>query len=140
VPGSLRTTAMSASSVSLAWNAATDNVKVVRYDVYRSIGTATLTKIGSTTMATTFVDPNVTEKTDYRYRVRAYDAAGNYSSSSILSVTTPSASSIRVWSAFGSYAKGEIVTHLGNTYRCVQDYKGEGDPNWIYAPSLWVRL
>lgn len=138
-PGNLVSTAATASSVSLAWSASTDNVGVVRYDIWRGVGTGALSKIG-TSSTPAFADINVGEKTTYRYQVRAYDAAGNSSSSSILGVTTPAASSVRVWSPFGDYTEGEIVTHLGNTYRALQDYTGEGDPNWIYADSLWVRL
>lgn len=47
---------------------------------------------------------------------------------------------LRVWSALGSYEEGELVTHQGDTYRALQDYVGEGDPDWIYADSLWVRV
>src|SRR5512132_4167411 len=35
VPGGLRSTGVTSSSVSLAWNASTDNVGVTGYDVYR---------------------------------------------------------------------------------------------------------
>jgi hypothetical protein len=47
---------------------------------------------------------------------------------------------MRVWSAVGSYEQGELVRYQGSTYRAVKDYTGVGDPNWIYADSLWVRL
>lgn len=51
---------------------------------------------------------------------------------------TPAAS--HVWSALGSYEKGDLVTHRGDSYRALQDYVGEGDPDWIYADSLWERV
>ena len=56
----------------LSWSAATDNVGVVGYDVYRS-GTAA--PIGSTT-STTFTDQDAAPRTAYTYSVVARDAAG----------------------------------------------------------------
>ncbi|MEV4946372.1 glycosyl hydrolase family 8 [Streptomyces sp. NPDC053755] len=83
-PGGLRTTASSSTSVSLAWNAATDNVAVTGYDVYR--GGAL---VGSTT-GTSHTDTGLTASTPYGYTVKARDAAGNRSAaSSTLTVTTP---------------------------------------------------
>ncbi|MDH2429114.1 glycosyl hydrolase family 18 protein [Sphaerisporangium sp. TRM90804] len=75
-PGSLRSTGTSSSSVSLAWNASTDNVGVTGYNVYRNgtqVGTAT---------GTTYTDSGLSASTSYTYTVRARDAAGNQSSAS----------------------------------------------------------
>ncbi|HCT77791.1 MAG TPA: hypothetical protein DGT23_14610, partial [Micromonosporaceae bacterium] len=83
-PGNLRTTSVSSSSVSLAWDASTDNVGVTGYDVFRD-GVARGTATGAT-----FTD-SVSPATSYVYTVRARDAAGNVSGqSSALPVTTPS--------------------------------------------------
>ncbi|MCF2535587.1 glycoside hydrolase family 6 protein [Streptomyces sp. FB2] len=85
-PTGLRATAKTASSVSLAWTAATDNVGVTGYDVYRDG-----TRVGSTTAGTTYTDTGLSAATAYGYTVRARDAAGNVSAASTaLSVTTES--------------------------------------------------
>ncbi|MFD6313672.1 glycoside hydrolase family 6 protein [Streptomyces nigra] len=83
-PTGLRATAKTASSVSLAWTAATDNVGVTGYDVYRDG-----TRVGSTTAGTMYTDTGLSAATAYSYTVRARDAAGNVSAASTaLSVTT----------------------------------------------------
>ena len=41
------------------------------------------------------------------------------------------------WNPTGSYSAGDRVTFEGSTYEAVQSHTGNGDPNWIYAPSLW---
>ncbi|GII31395.1 glycosyl hydrolase family 18 protein [Planotetraspora mira] len=83
VPGNLRVTGTTTSSVSLAWNASTDNVAVTGYDVYRG-GTLVTTVTG-----TSFTDSGLAAGTAYSYTVRARDAAGNLSAnSSAVSGTT----------------------------------------------------
>jgi chitinase len=82
-PGSLHSTGVTASSVSLAWNASTDNVGVTGYDVYRGS-----TKVG-TVPGTSYTDTGLTASTTYSYTVKAHDAAGNVSAASnAVSVTT----------------------------------------------------
>ncbi|MDF5752101.1 glycosyl hydrolase family 18 protein [Spongiactinospora sp. TRM90649] len=85
VPGNLRSTGVTATSVSLAWNASTDNVAVTGYEVYR--GTTLVTTTNGTT--TTYTDTGLTAATTYQYTVRARDAAGNRSeASNQISATT----------------------------------------------------
>ncbi|SDH05060.1 glycosyl hydrolase family 18 protein [Nonomuraea jiangxiensis] len=76
VPGNLRSTGVTSNSVSLAWNASTDNVAVTGYEVYRA-GTLVTTVTG-----TTYTDTGRTANTSYTYTVRARDAAGNRSANS----------------------------------------------------------
>ena len=76
VPGNLRSTGVTTGSVSLAWNAATDNVGVTGYDVYR--GGTLVTTVGGTT----YTDTGRAPATSYTYTVRARDAAGNLSGTS----------------------------------------------------------
>ncbi|MFI9593199.1 glycosyl hydrolase family 18 protein [Nonomuraea sp. NPDC052265] len=76
VPGNLRSTGVSNNSVSLAWNASTDNVAVTGYEVYRG-GTLVTTVTG-----TSHTDTGLSANTAYSYTVRARDAAGNRSSDS----------------------------------------------------------
>ena len=71
------------TSTNLAWTAATDNVGVTGYDVYR--GTTLLT----TVTGTTYTASGLTASTAYTFTVRAKDAAGNVSASSnTVNVTT----------------------------------------------------
>ena len=44
------------------------------------------------------------------------------------------------WSPTGTYAAGDRVTFGGATFEAVQSHAGVGDPNWIYAPSLWKQV
>ncbi|MEV3991647.1 cellulase family glycosylhydrolase [Streptomyces sp. NPDC049837] len=84
-PAGLAGTARTAASVSLSWTAATDNVRVTGYDVYR--GTARVNAAPVT--GTTYTDTGLTPSTAYTYAVRARDAAGNVSAPSApVSVTT----------------------------------------------------
>ncbi|AUG81319.1 chitinase [Kitasatospora sp. MMS16-BH015] len=82
-PGHLRSTATTSSSVSLAWDAATDNVGVVAYDVYQ--GGALVQTVAGTSATVTGLAP----ATAYAFTVKARDAADNASpASNQLSVTT----------------------------------------------------
>ncbi|MQA26206.1 MAG: chitinase [Micromonosporaceae bacterium] len=82
-PANLRSTGSTSSSVSLAWNASTDNVGVTGYEVYRGS-----TKV-ATVSGTSHTDTGLTANTTYSYTVKARDAAGNLSpASNQLSVTT----------------------------------------------------
>lgn len=74
-----------ATSITLVWNAASDNVGVIGYNVYRG---ATLL---GTTSDRTFVDSGLTSSTAYSYTVRALDTDANLSpASSTLNVSTTS--------------------------------------------------
>ncbi|WP_435211326.1 endo alpha-1,4 polygalactosaminidase [Streptomyces sp. bgisy034] len=75
-PSGLSATGATSSSVSLSWNASTDNVLVTGYDVYRGG-----TKVG-TAPGTSYTDSGLTAATTYQYQVRAKDDAGNVSAAS----------------------------------------------------------
>jgi endoglucanase len=79
VPANLRVTATTSNSVSLAWNASTDDVSgVTGYQVFR--GTST-TPVGSPT-GLTFTDTGLTASTTYSYTVRAVDGTNKVSAAS----------------------------------------------------------
>lgn len=86
VPGGLAAPSKTATTVNLAWSAATDNSGgsgVAGYDVYRN-GSL----VGSPS-ATQYTDGGLTASTAYTYTVRARDNAGNASAQSgSISVTT----------------------------------------------------
>jgi hypothetical protein len=82
-PGSLRSTGKSSSSVSLAWNASTDNVGVTAYDVHS--GSQQVVSVSGTSATVSGLAPS----TSYTFTVRARDAAGNGSAASnAVTVTT----------------------------------------------------
>ncbi len=79
VPTGLASTAQSSTSITLDWNASTDNPGgsgVAGYDVYRDGAL-----VGSPT-ATAYTDSALTPATTYSYRARARDNAGNPSAQS----------------------------------------------------------
>ncbi|QJD83896.1 DUF4832 domain-containing protein [Cohnella herbarum] len=75
-PSNLSVAGKTASSISLSWTAATDNVGVVGYDIYRGgsyVGTST---------TTAYTDTGLAASTAYSYFVKAKDAANNISAAS----------------------------------------------------------
>jgi len=91
-PANLTAPSTTASSVSLAWSASTDNVGVTGYQILRAPGTSggTFAQIGTST-TTSFVNTGLTASTSFRYQVRATDAAGNVSAvSNTVTATTQS--------------------------------------------------
>jgi chitodextrinase len=85
-PGVLSASGVSSSLVSLGWGAASDNVGVVGYDVFRD-GVLLASVAGG---VLSFDDATVVGDTGYDYWVVARDAAGNVSPlSNTVSVVTP---------------------------------------------------
>ncbi|HKH20709.1 MAG TPA: Ig-like domain-containing protein, partial [Gammaproteobacteria bacterium] len=84
-PTNLTANAFSDSQVDLSWNAATDNVGVTSYLIYRN---GTLVAVAGE--VTHYSDTTTAPLTSYQYEIRARDAAGNVSgASTTASVTTP---------------------------------------------------
>ncbi|RJG21913.1 chitinase [Paenibacillus thiaminolyticus] len=85
-PTDLRLIGKTATSVSLAWSPATDNIGVTGYEVYRDQTLATATS------ATSAIVTGLAPETAYSFSVKAKDAAGNVSPpSAALNVTTSAA-------------------------------------------------
>jgi chitodextrinase len=138
-PTGLTATAVSASRINLSWIAATDNVGVTGYRIFRN--GSLLDTVGN---VTTYASTGLAASTTYSYAVRALDAAGNVSGQSTaanattpavsdttapttptgLAATTLSASRIRLsWSAstdnvavtgYRVYRNGAFLATLGN--------------------------
>ena len=86
VPANLRVTGTTAASVSLAWNASTDDVSgVTGYQVFRGA-----TQVGTPT-GLTFTDTGLTASTTYSYTVRAVDGTAKVSAASAAVNATTSA-------------------------------------------------
>ncbi|WP_236725122.1 fibronectin type III domain-containing protein [Amycolatopsis orientalis] len=76
VPGNVRSTGTTETTVVLAWDAATDNVGVTGYDVYNGANLA------KSVTGTTVTVEGLTADTEYTFTVVAKDAAGNKSAPS----------------------------------------------------------
>lgn len=84
-PGALAAVAVTNDTVRFTWNAATDGAGgVAGYNIYRD------GKVVATLAAdnTTYTDTSLSGFTQYRYKVEAFDAAGNRKTSGDLAVTT----------------------------------------------------
>ncbi|QPW48256.1 chitin-binding protein [Bacillus thuringiensis] len=136
-PKGLHSMGTTASSVDLMWSPSDDNVGVYHYDIYREIE-GTMKKI-ATSNTTSYMDNNLLANKTYKYVVKAVDVAGNESvQSDIFTITTKTESvSYGEWDAKKAYKKGDRVLYEGKVYEAVQNHQGNGDPNWIYALSLW---
>ena len=82
-PSNLQVTASAATSLTLSWDASSDNVGVAGYDTHLNS-----TRVGSAS-STTYTFTGLTCGTSYTLGVSASDTAGNSSSRSTISSTTP---------------------------------------------------
>ncbi|GIO40641.1 carbohydrate binding domain-containing protein [Paenibacillus apis] len=91
-PGNLCSTKATDKTITLVWDASTDNIAVTSYDIYRNG-----VKAGSST-ATTFTDSGLSPETSYSYIVKARDAANNESdpSEALEAATEPSGTGNKV--------------------------------------------
>ncbi|MGH1158655.1 M60 family metallopeptidase [Bacillus mycoides] len=135
-PQELYASNLTSNSVELKWNPSTDNVSVKEYQVLRD------GQLIQTVQGTTYTDQNLTVNKEYKYAVKAVDAAGNTSiQSNILPVKTKDQNtSYEKWDPKKAYTKGDKVEHQGKVYEAIQNHQGNGDPNWIFALSLWKLL
>ncbi|MEV7176142.1 carbohydrate binding domain-containing protein [Kitasatospora sp. NPDC093679] len=84
-PGGLVATGTTSSTVSLSWNASTDNVGVTGYDVYSG------SNVVASSTGTSATVSGLAASTSYTFTVKARDAAGNTSAASnAVSATTGS--------------------------------------------------
>ncbi|MBX9395056.1 cellulase family glycosylhydrolase [Streptomyces sp. TRM72054] len=113
-PGTPSASAVTSTSVTLTWPAATDNVRVTAYDVVRVAGASEPTVASATTSTATVT--GLTADTTYTFAVHARDAAGNRSPrSSTVTVTTDDAPAVacsvgyRVVNEWPGGFQGEVV-------------------------------
>ncbi len=119
-PSNLTASSVAQTTLSLSWSAATDNVGVTGYDVYR--GATRLT----TVTGTSYNVSGLTAGTAYSFSVKAKDAAGNESASSnTANVTTQQASDTQAPSAPANLtASGVAQTSLSLSWTASTDNVG----------------
>jgi chitodextrinase len=124
VPTGLSATAVSSTQVNLAWTAATDNVGVSGYHVFRNgIQIATLGAV------TTFQNTGLAASTSYSYTVRAYDAAGNVSGQSIAANATtqaPDTTAVLMWDPVTATNLAGYRVYYGTASRTYLQPAGQG--------------
>ena len=91
----LHSTGTTASTVTLAWSPASDNVAVTRYELWRGDPNWSAWTLAASLPANSlsFLDAGLTSSTSYTYGLRAFDLAGNKSASSNIPLIETSAAS-----------------------------------------------
>jgi hypothetical protein len=82
-PGNLRTTLVEAKKITVKWDPSTDDTKVAGYEVYLN------NNLQGTTANTEYTFTRLTECTNYKIDVRAFDPYDNYSPKASITVRTP---------------------------------------------------
>jgi chitodextrinase len=128
-PMNLIATTTTPDRVDLSWTAATDDVEVAGYRVFRNA-----TQIATTT-STSYADTTVSSNTTYTYEVRAYDAAGNVSQpSNTATVTT--AIVLTFAPTADAYVAGDAAsTNFGSATRLEVDSSPLRNTLMTFSPS-----
>ncbi len=138
IPTNLRVTGFTSSSISLAWNASTDNIGVAGYRIYRNGS-----QIGAAT-GTTYTDTGLANNTTYTYQVDAYDGKPNYSGKSnsvqattIALIFEDGFANLNNW-ILDSAVTGNVLPALSTAQNhgaitgANSAYMAGDVPNWIY--------
>lgn len=135
-PGDLRVTAVSDTTVTLAWSASTDNVGVTGYRIRRLTGT-TATPLGTAANATAFTVTGLTASTSYTFDAQAVDAAGNVSQGSApVTTTTGAGGSSTVNLALNRPASASSQTQ---SYAPVNAVDGDANTYWESANNAFPQ-
>lgn len=133
-PTNVEVTNSTTNTISLSWNASTDNVGVVSYVI--AYGSETVN-----TDATNVIIRNLNEDTTYNFSVTAKDAAGNISkpSNPVTGKTKTGGSgtscAVEEWKSGNSYVGGKRVTYGGKIYEAKWWTQGERpDQNLQWGP------
>lgn len=136
-PANLSSTSHTDTTISLSWNASTDNVGVTSYPIYVN-GALSASPSGS---STTFTLTGLTKETAYSIQIAAADAAGNQSPlSTAIQVTTDAApSGPLAWALNTAYSVGQEVSYNGDVYTCRIAHTSLTGWEPPAVPALWVK-
>lgn len=113
-PSNLKADYVTGSGVQISWQEATDNVRILRYDIYRNnVFVKSVTQ-------NSFVDSNLSESTEYLYQVMAVDTSENKSELSTSISIIPRAPKITHTTpangdTFGGLGTQKIAVYYNNT-------------------------
>ncbi|ONI71316.1 hypothetical protein ALI144C_50960 [Actinosynnema sp. ALI-1.44] len=106
-PGNVRATGTTETAITLAWDASTDNVGVVAYEVYNGAANTSVTGTSATI-------GGLTPDTEHTFTVKAKDAAGNLSAASApVTVKTKPRSNNDIPYAFDINGKSKVKAANG---------------------------
>src|SRR5262249_17535249 len=111
-PTGLSAVAAGSTQINLNWTVSTDNIAVAQYLIERcqGLGCTTFSQVG-TSSTITYNNAGLNASTTYNYRVRATDAAGNFSGYSNTSVATTAAASTGLLAGYSfNEGTGSTVT------------------------------
>ncbi|MFC4635593.1 endonuclease [Dokdonia ponticola] len=106
-PANLSASSVGETSLTLSWNAATDNVGVTEYEVYQGS-----TVIGNPS-TTSYTVTGLSSATNYSFSVRAKDAAANVSNASNTISVTTDAVVLNYCSSEGNNVNYEYIDFVG---------------------------
>jgi chitodextrinase len=85
-PPNLHTTSVASTAIALAWGAASDDVGVTGYRIFRNGSATPIASLGAT--ARSYSNTGLAPGTTYSYTVKAVDAVGNVSAASATATAT----------------------------------------------------
>ncbi|MFC1403878.1 MULTISPECIES: discoidin domain-containing protein [Streptacidiphilus] len=125
-PTNLAYTQPQSGQIALTWGAATDNVGVTGYDIYRNGALATT--VGGSTLTYTDAQPDTATVS---YYVKAHDAAGNQSSASNTVTRTGSGGT------GSNLAVGKPITGTANTFTYAPANANDNDLTTYFEGSTY---
>ncbi|TDU03019.1 F5/8 type C domain-containing protein [Streptomyces sp. 846.5] len=126
-PTNLAYTQPQSGQIALSWGAATDNVGVTGYDIYRNGALATT--VGGSTLTYTDAQPDTATVS---YYVKAHDAAGNQSSASNTVTRTGSGGGTG-----SNLAVGKPITGTANTFTYAPANANDNDLTTYFEGSTY---
>lgn len=137
-PGNLHSMKVTTNSVSLTWRPSQSSVAIKRYILHRDGHVIAHTPA----CQLTYVDSPLQEGTTYHYYVVAQDANGLLSApgnqlammTGQTSTTAPDPDPYRKWALRSTFSAGEIVSHNGRLWQCLQTHVAYS-PEWAPGAS-----
>ncbi len=107
------------TSLTLTWNASTDNVAVTEYEIYQDGNNV------ATTNTTSFEVTSLTAATAYTFSIKAKDAAGNEATSNTINITTEETSTPPNDGTVVYVDMADVTVNSSNSWAPFQIEKGD---------------